>query len=174
MLLYLIRSITQQCIPIFGRAFILLLFFIRITASVYHFKASHRLALYCVTIQTLLAQNVPRQNLLDPARCYPFQTGLRQKKCTAGATISGIDLNSLSDADLLVLKEAIYTHQVVVIKDQANLDPVGHWELVTRLDPTAPQVHGHGTLAEFQKVGGMLAVSASRPFANANFDGVFA
>jgi hypothetical protein len=80
------------------------------------------------------------------------------KKCNFGATITGLDLNVISDEDLMTLKDAIYKYQLVVIKGQHNLDPVKHWELITRLDPTAPQVHGHGTVKEFQKSGGMLAV----------------
>lgn len=81
------------------------------------------------------------------------------KKCTIGAIITGLDLNVISDEDLATLKEAIHQYQYVTIKDQHNLDPVKHWELVTRLDPEAPQVHGHGTVKEFQKTGGLLSVS---------------
>ncbi|TVY58659.1 putative dioxygenase [Lachnellula cervina] len=79
------------------------------------------------------------------------------KKCTIGAIITGLDLNVISDEDLATLKEAIHQYQYVTIKDQHNLDPVKHWELVTRLDPEAPQVHGHGTVKEFQKTGGLLS-----------------
>ena len=80
------------------------------------------------------------------------------KKCILGATITGIDLNNLTDDELLALKDAVHEYEVVVIKNQHDLDPVKHWELVTRLDPEAPQVHGHGTVKEFQKTGGMLSV----------------
>ena len=83
------------------------------------------------------------------------------KKCKLGATITGLDLNNISDEDLEALREATYKYQLVVIKDQLELDPVKHWELVSRLDPTAPQVHGHGMVKEFNKTGGMLSVCIS-------------
>ncbi|KAF4617048.1 hypothetical protein G7Y89_g15100 [Cudoniella acicularis] len=79
------------------------------------------------------------------------------KKCTMGATITGLDLNNITDEDLATLKDAVHQYQYAVIKDQHNLDPVKQWELVTRLDPEAPQVHGHGTVKEFSKVGGLLS-----------------
>jgi alpha-ketoglutarate-dependent taurine dioxygenase len=80
------------------------------------------------------------------------------KDCPMGATITGIDLNDISDEDLEALRAATHEYQLVVIKDQHNLDPVKHWEFITRLDPAAPQVHGHGTVQQFAKTGGMLAV----------------
>ena len=82
------------------------------------------------------------------------------KKCNFGATITGLDLNDISDEELEVLRAAIHKYQLVSLKGQHNLDPVKHWELVSRLDPTAPQVHGHGTVEQFKKQGGMLAVSS--------------
>ena len=83
-----------------------------------------------------------------------------EKQCKFGATITGIDLNDISEDDLEALRAATHKYQLVMIKDQHNLDPVKHWELVSRLDPTAPQVHGHGTVKEFQKTGRMLSVSS--------------
>jgi alpha-ketoglutarate-dependent taurine dioxygenase len=81
------------------------------------------------------------------------------KMCNIGASITGLDLNNMSDEELAALKEATYKYQIVMIKDQHDLDPVKHWELVTRLDPGAKtDVHGHGTVKEFAKTGGMLAV----------------
>lgn len=84
------------------------------------------------------------------------------KKCTIGATVTGLDLNSISDEDLVALRDAIYRYQYVTIKYQQKLDPLKQWELMTRLDPAAPQVHGHGTVKEFKKVGGLLSVSKTR------------
>ena len=57
------------------------------------------------------------------------------------------------------LKETIWTHKVVVVKDQKELDPKKHWELVTRFDPEAQQVHSHGDLSTFNKKGGVLSKS---------------
>ena len=75
-----------------------------------------------------------------------------------GATIEGLELNNISDDDLETLRAATHKYQLVGIKGQHNLDPVKHWELVSRLDPTAPQVHGHGTVKEFKETGGILSV----------------
>lgn len=82
-----------------------------------------------------------------------------EKKCTMGAMITGLDLNNISNEELESLREAVHHYEYVVIKGQQNLDPVKHWELVTRLDPEAPQVHGHGTVKEFAARGGLLSVS---------------
>lgn len=46
---------------------------------------------------------------------------------------------------------------MIVVKGQKNLDPKKHWELVTRFDPEAPQVHSHGNLTSFNKKGGVLS-----------------
>lgn len=75
-----------------------------------------------------------------------------------GAIITGLDLNNISDADVESLKTAIWTHKLVVVKGQKDLDPRRHWELVTRFDPDAPEVHSHGDIKTFQQKGGMLSV----------------
>jgi len=78
--------------------------------------------------------------------------------CNYGATVTGLDLNDLSDENIAALKAATHKYQLIMIKDQHDLDPVKHWEMISRMDPTAKQVHGHGTVKEFAKTGGMLAV----------------
>ncbi|KAF2091770.1 Clavaminate synthase-like protein [Saccharata proteae CBS 121410] len=89
-------------------------------------------------------------------RIEPLQRG-KDERYNFGATITGLDLNTITDEDVEHLKEAIWTHKVVVVKGQENLDPKKHWELVTRFDPSAPQVHSHGDIKTFQKKGGMLS-----------------
>jgi xanthine dioxygenase len=89
------------------------------------------------------------------------------KLCNFGATVTGIDLNNLVDEDVTRLKEATHKYKVIVIKNQHNLEPIKHWELVTRLDPTAKQVHGHGTVKDFKKTGGFLSVRT--PFRHISF-----
>ncbi|KAI9742918.1 MAG: hypothetical protein M1818_003647 [Claussenomyces sp. TS43310] len=79
------------------------------------------------------------------------------KLCKMGAVVTGVDLNSLSDEDLQVLKEATYKYKVIIIKAQHDLEPINQWNLVTRLDPTAPQIYGHGSMEQFKKTGGMLS-----------------
>ncbi|KAK5127339.1 hypothetical protein LTR85_006678 [Meristemomyces frigidus] len=103
---------------------------------------------------------------MSPAALLPeptFQVDLIEKspkeQYNFGAIITGLDLNNISDADIKHLKDAIWTHKVVVVKGQKDLDPKKHWELVTRFDPAAPQVHSHGNIKDFQKKGGMLSKS---------------
>lgn len=57
------------------------------------------------------------------------------------------------------MSDAIWTHKVVVVKNQQKLQPIKQWELVTRFDPDAPQVHSHGDLKTFKSKGGVLTVS---------------
>ncbi|GAA6044202.1 hypothetical protein JCM8097_004668 [Rhodosporidiobolus ruineniae] len=61
-----------------------------------------------------------------------------------GATLEGIDLNNLSEPEFKELERALYTHKLLVIKNQPNLDPKKQLDLVMRFDPTTPPVHGHG------------------------------
>ncbi|KAI1076490.1 hypothetical protein F5B20DRAFT_318366 [Whalleya microplaca] len=82
---------------------------------------------------------------------------LPNEKHNFGAVVTGVDLNNISDADVQHLSEAIWIHKVVVVKGQKDLLPAKHWELVTRFDPDAPQVHSHGNLKAFNKTGGLLA-----------------
>jgi hypothetical protein len=94
-----------------------------------------------------------------------------------GATITGLNLDDISgtllpgpvggqaththpellDTDVKHLKDAIWTHKVVVVRGQKDLSPKKQWELVTRFDPEAPQVHSHGDIKTFQSKGGMLS-----------------
>jgi alpha-ketoglutarate-dependent taurine dioxygenase len=68
-------------------------------------------------------------------------------------------LTLVQDDDVQYLKNAIWTHKVVVVKGQKDLEPKKQWELVTRFDPDAEQVHSHGDLKSFAAKGGMLSKS---------------
>jgi hypothetical protein len=46
-----------------------------------------------------------------------------------------------------------------VVKGQKELQPIKQWELVTRFDPDAPEVHSHGDIKTFSEKGGVLSVS---------------
>ncbi|KAI2620142.1 Clavaminate synthase-like protein [Hypomontagnella submonticulosa] len=74
-----------------------------------------------------------------------------------GVIVSDLDLNDISDADVRHLADAIWTHKVVVVKGQKDLAPAKQWELVTRFDPNAPQVHSHGDIKTFNSKGGLLS-----------------
>ncbi|KAI1764360.1 Clavaminate synthase-like protein [Hypoxylon sp. FL1150] len=82
-----------------------------------------------------------------------------EKKHNFGATVTGLDLNNISDADVQHLSDAIWTHKVIVVKGQKDLAPIKQWELVTRFDPSSPQVHSHGDLKTFNSKGGLLSKS---------------
>ena len=75
----------------------------------------------------------------------PLEHGV-DKKCNVGATIAGIDLKNIPNEELEALRDATHRYQLVIIKGQHEPDPVKQWQLLTRLDPTTPQVHGHGTV----------------------------
>ncbi|KAI1649509.1 Clavaminate synthase-like protein [Daldinia loculata] len=74
-----------------------------------------------------------------------------------GAIVSDIDLNDINDIDVRHLADAIWTHKVIVVKGQKDLAPIKQWELVTRFDPDAPQIHSHGDLKTFNSKGGLLS-----------------
>lgn len=60
-----------------------------------------------------------------------------------GATIHNIDLTALTDTDFETLRNALYVHNVVCIKDQGTLTPKAQADLTRRFDPTA-HAYGHG------------------------------
>ncbi|KAI2611401.1 Clavaminate synthase-like protein [Hypoxylon fragiforme] len=74
-----------------------------------------------------------------------------------GAVVTDLDLNDISDAAVRRLSDLIWTHKVVVVKGQKDLAPAKQWELVTRFDPDAPQIHSHGDLKTFNSKGGLLS-----------------
>ncbi|KAH7021199.1 uncharacterized protein B0I36DRAFT_367631 [Microdochium trichocladiopsis] len=80
-----------------------------------------------------------------------------EEKHDFGATVTGLDLNEISDADVKALSNLIWTHKLLVVKGQQELEPIKQWELVTRFDPTAPKVHSHGSVKTFNKEGGLLS-----------------
>ncbi|KAF3400595.1 hypothetical protein DPV78_005026 [Talaromyces pinophilus] len=79
------------------------------------------------------------------------------EKYNFGAYVTGVDLNDISDDDIDRLKAAVWRHKVVVVKNQANLDPKKQWELVTKFDPKATDGHSHGSIEKFRAKGGLLA-----------------
>jgi len=98
----------------------------------------------------------------------------KAQKFDFGAIVDGLDLNDVagidtyssmiatmsnqpSDSEVAQLKDVIWVNKVIMVKGQKDLDPKKHWELVTRFDPEAAQVHSHGDLKTFKKKGGVLA-----------------
>jgi alpha-ketoglutarate-dependent taurine dioxygenase len=60
-----------------------------------------------------------------------------------GVQIDNIDVENLSDADFAAIREALYNHHVVVLKNQSGLSPKAQFELTRRFDP-ASENYGHG------------------------------
>jgi alpha-ketoglutarate-dependent taurine dioxygenase len=60
-----------------------------------------------------------------------------------GAEILNCDLENLSDSDFATIHSALYSHQVLVFKNQQSLTPKGQFELTQRFDPSANS-YGHG------------------------------
>ncbi|CAI6340534.1 unnamed protein product [Periconia digitata] len=79
------------------------------------------------------------------------------EKHNFGAVVEDLDLENIDDCNVKALADAIWTHKLVVVKGQQNLNPIKQWELVTRFDPKAPLVHSHGDLKTFNKQGGLLS-----------------
>ncbi|KAH8649210.1 hypothetical protein BX600DRAFT_502655 [Xylariales sp. PMI_506] len=63
-----------------------------------------------------------------------------------GIEVSGLDLENLTDTDFDSLREILYTHQVVVIRNQQALSPSAQYQLTRRFDPSA-EVYGLGSRA---------------------------
>lgn len=65
----------------------------------------------------------------------------------------------MSDEDFQVIRNAIYTHKVVVVKEQHDLVPLKQFEFVHRLDPDAQKMHGFDTKDVTDETIGVLGVS---------------
>ena len=70
-------------------------------------------------------------------------TALNPSQPDLGAIIDNVHLENLSEADFDALRTALYTHNVICIKNQSQLTPKAQADLNRRFDPTA-QSYGHG------------------------------
>ncbi|GKT66275.1 alpha-ketoglutarate dependent xanthine dioxygenase [Colletotrichum tofieldiae] len=61
-----------------------------------------------------------------------------------GAVVTNIDIEKLTDADFDVIRDALFRHQVVVIKNQGHASPKAQFEITQRFDPDAGASYGHG------------------------------
>ena len=62
-----------------------------------------------------------------------------------GVEISNVDLEHLTDADFDLIRTALYTSHVVVLKNQNGLSPKAQYELTKRFDPASSN-YGHVSL----------------------------
>lgn len=60
-----------------------------------------------------------------------------------GAQLCNVDLETISETDFDVIRNALYTHQLVIFKDQAQLTPKAQYELTRLFDPVS-ESYGHG------------------------------
>jgi alpha-ketoglutarate-dependent taurine dioxygenase len=60
-----------------------------------------------------------------------------------GIELRNVDVANITPADFDVIRNALYTHQVVVLKDQSALTPALQYALTNRFDPQATG-YGHG------------------------------
>ncbi|KAK5194151.1 hypothetical protein LTR92_006491 [Exophiala xenobiotica] len=67
-----------------------------------------------------------------------------------GALVQNIDLAHLSEEDFQILRNTLYTHNVVCIKSQSKLTPKDQAELTRRFDPQAMS-YGHGTTIDAKR-----------------------
>jgi alpha-ketoglutarate-dependent taurine dioxygenase len=88
-----------------------------------------------------------RQNLCFPTNVPQF-----------GAVVSGADLNRLDEETFQAMRQAVYTHSVVVIKGQHGLCPARHFEFVSRFDPEANPKHRFGSEKRTKELGSALGV----------------
>ncbi|KAI0480037.1 hypothetical protein GGR56DRAFT_663878 [Xylariaceae sp. FL0804] len=68
-----------------------------------------------------------------------------------GATVANADIEHLSDADFEVIRDALFTHQVLVFKKQSHVSPRAQFELTRRFDPSAAGSYGHGATADAKR-----------------------
>ncbi|KAL1896011.1 Alpha-ketoglutarate-dependent xanthine dioxygenase xan-1 [Ceratocystis pirilliformis] len=61
-----------------------------------------------------------------------------------GAVVNNADVNNLSDADFDIIRNALFTHQVLVFKNHAHVTPKAQYEITQRFDPEATPSYGHG------------------------------
>ncbi|WZH43345.1 Dioxygenase [Fusarium acuminatum] len=61
-----------------------------------------------------------------------------------GAVVSNVDIENISDADFDAIREALFTHQVLVFKNQGELSAKAQYEITRRFDPEAEGSYGHG------------------------------
>ncbi|KAM7214126.1 hypothetical protein V8F06_010502 [Rhypophila decipiens] len=72
-------------------------------------------------------------------------------KIDFGATISGVDVENLTDADFDVIRSALFNHQVIIFKKQSHVSPKAQFELTQRFDPSAGNSYGHGKTVDAKR-----------------------
>jgi xanthine dioxygenase len=73
---------------------------------------------------------------------HPFQP-TKDSEIDFGAELRNVDLSNITPADFDIISNAVYTYQVVLIKEQFALTPAQQYALNNMFDPVATS-YGHG------------------------------
>ncbi|KAI9487157.1 MAG: hypothetical protein EXX96DRAFT_614952 [Benjaminiella poitrasii] len=76
----------------------------------------------------------------------PIQPSPKQSGVDFGAIINDLDLEKISPEDFEKLFEAVYTYQVIVVRNQGHIHPKTQYELTKRFDPQNIDIYGHGSM----------------------------
>ncbi|ORE06427.1 Clavaminate synthase-like protein [Rhizopus microsporus var. microsporus] len=74
----------------------------------------------------------------------PIVPSAKQSGVDFGAIINDLDLEKITPEDFDKLYEAVYTYQVVVVRNQGHVTPHTQYELTKRFDPQNIDMYGHG------------------------------
>ncbi|TGJ85202.1 hypothetical protein E0Z10_g3532 [Xylaria hypoxylon] len=61
-----------------------------------------------------------------------------------GAVASNADIENLTDNDFAVIRDALFTHQVLLFKNQGHVSPKAQFKLTQHFDPAGGSSYGHG------------------------------
>ncbi|OBZ90839.1 hypothetical protein A0J61_01120 [Choanephora cucurbitarum] len=70
----------------------------------------------------------------------------KQSGVDFGAIIEDLDLENISPEDFDKLFEAVYTYQVVCVRNQGHVQPQTQYDLTKRFDPQNIDLYGHGSM----------------------------
>jgi alpha-ketoglutarate-dependent taurine dioxygenase len=73
---------------------------------------------------------------------HPFQQP-KGSKVDFGAELRNVDLSNVTEADFDIISNALYNHQVVLIKNQSGVTPAQQYALNNMFDPQGTN-YGHG------------------------------
>ncbi|CEI88456.1 hypothetical protein RMCBS344292_02846 [Rhizopus microsporus] len=74
----------------------------------------------------------------------PIVPSAKQSGVDFGAIINDLDLEKITPEDFDKLYEAVYTYQVIVVRNQGHVTPHTQYELTKRFDPQNIDMYGHG------------------------------
>ncbi|KAG0745827.1 hypothetical protein G6F57_010459 [Rhizopus arrhizus] len=74
----------------------------------------------------------------------PITPTKKQSGVDFGAIVNDLDLETITPEDFDKLFEAVYTYQVIVVRNQGHVTPKTQYELTKRFDPKNIDEYGHG------------------------------